>query len=88
MLNLGGGAIKDFLPNFFLFVCFCIFSPVLFTEHALLLYWENLIQKIVGLGVGIENTDKNEFERLSKGTIQLCSSYSWLAHRELRSSYI
>ena len=46
LLNLGGGAIIDFLPNF-CFYFFAFFSPVLFTEHALLLYWENLIQKIV-----------------------------------------
>ena len=74
----------------FLFLFFLNFFPQFCSLNMLYYYIGKILFKkqSVGLGVGIENTDKNEFERLSKGTIQLCSSYSWLAHRELRSSYI
>lgn len=67
---MGGGAMIFFYDFYFNFIFLNFFSNFVHWIGSIVVIGKILFKKYsVGVGVGFENIDQNEFERLFKGTI-------------------
>lgn len=90
--NLGGGAMKfssQFLFYLFIYL-FLHFFPKLCSLNMLYYYTGKILFKkqSVGLRVGIENTDKNEFEKIIQRYYSAVFFLFLVSSQSQRSSYI